>query len=182
MADIKVKEKLTLIDKVSIISYRAGMIFFTISLLIIALQQLYYPVWYKHGLVWIAFSVFLMAANLHIYDKNIRYILVTSAWLGVWLVSLSFISSGQVATHLSLGALLICCAGVSYKESFCFSLMIVKINPLLLCVFYYGVVFSKPIIAATFAIVSALISAYMAYKKLRMPLHYDLGDRSKYQH
>ncbi|WP_028868681.1 hypothetical protein [Psychromonas arctica] len=53
MADIKVKEKLTLIDKISIISYRAGMIFFTISLLVLALQQLYYPVWYKHGLVWI---------------------------------------------------------------------------------------------------------------------------------
>ncbi len=98
--------------------------------------------------LWGGFSVLLLAANLHIYDKNIRYILVTSAWLGVWLVSLSFISSGQVITHLSLGALLICCAGVSYKESFCFSLMIVKINPLLFCAFYYGVFFSKPVIAA----------------------------------
>tara|TARA_R110001583_G_scaffold60713_2_gene180130 strand:+ start:19323 stop:19871 length:549 start_codon:yes stop_codon:yes gene_type:complete len=181
VADTKIKENLTLLDTISILSYRTGMVLMAISLIGLALQQLYYPVWYKHGLVWIALSVFLLAANLHIYNKNFRYILVTIAWAGVWLVSLSFIISGLVVAHLSLAALLICCAGVSYKESICFSLTLLKVNPLLFIALFYCVVFSLPLWAAIFAILSAILTAYMIYKKLRMPLHYDLGARNKYQ-
>ncbi|TEW53357.1 hypothetical protein E2R68_12785 [Psychromonas sp. RZ22] len=181
MADLHVKEKLTPVDIISIISYRTGMVVTVFALIALALQQLYYPFWYKYALVWLALSVFLQAANLHIYNKNIRYILVTSAWLGVWLISLSLISSGIVIAHLSLLALLICCAGISYKESLCFSLPILKVNPLLLIAFAGCLILSLHLYAAILALLSAILTGYMAYKKIRMPLHHDLGDRSKYE-
>lgn len=182
MADMQVKENLTLLDSMSIITYRAGMLCNVLSLTALALQQLYYPLWYKHVLVWFAFSVFLQAANLHIYNKSVRMMLVTSAWLGVWLVSLSFVNSGVLVAHVSLACLLACCAGISYKESFCFSLTALKVNPILLIALYCSLILASSLYAAIFAGLSAALTAYMVYKKCRMPLYYDLGDRSKYQY
>lgn len=181
MADPQVKENLQLMETLSIISYRLGMLLTPLFFIGLAYQQLYLALDFKTILVWLAFAVFLQAANLHIYDKNIRYILVTSAWFGVWLVSLSLLSSGLWLAHISLAGLFVCLAGISYKESFCFSLSILKLNPILLIILWLCLLFGTPLWSAIIALFSAGLSAYMAYRKINMPLYYDLGDRSKYQ-
>lgn len=181
MADPQVKETLLSMDKLSIASYRFGMLLTPLCFIGLAYQQLYLPLGYKSLIVWLALAVFLQAANLHIYDKKIRYALVTSAWFGVWFVSLSLLMNGLLFAHLSLAGLFVCLAGISYKESFCFSLSILKLNPVFLVLLWICLLLGTPLWSAIFALSSAGLSAYMAYKKVRMPLYYDIGDRSKYQ-
>lgn len=181
MAARRSKKKLSSLDALSIVCYRLGLILMSLSLLGLALQQLYYPLWYKHVVVWLSFSVCLLAANLHINNKKKRYILITNAWFGVWLLSLSFISTGVIFTHLSLACLLIFCFAISEKESDFFPSFLLQLNSLSLVAFYISVVCSINLCAAIFAILSGLLTAYLAYKKMSFALSHDLVNRKKYQ-
>ncbi|HEY5715899.1 MAG TPA: DUF2301 domain-containing membrane protein [Psychromonas sp.] len=181
MADPQVKERLDSWDKFSITLYRLGMGVTALALLLLALQQLFYPYWFKHILVFLALGALLQASSLHIYKKSVRWILVNACWIGVWLVSLAFATSGLVAAYLSLGALFITLSGIAYKESFCFSLTLLKIMPLILLFTWFALFFAQTLWASGGFIVSAFLYLYMAWKKSRMPLFYDLGDRKKYE-
>ena len=151
------------------------------SLFALALQQLYFPLWFKHVLVWLSLSVCLLAANSSINNKKRRYLLTTTAWCGVWLLSLSFISTGSIFSHLSLACLLVFCCGINDKESQFSSPMLLQLNSLILCLFYLCVVISASLLAASFAIVSGVLITYIAYKKIRSPLRQDLVSSKKYQ-
>jgi uncharacterized integral membrane protein len=181
MADPHIQEKLDALDKVTITLYRIGMLLTGLSLMLIAIQQIYYPLWFKHSLIILSLACILQASSLHIYNKSIRWILVSATWFGVWLVALSFASSGLWAAYLGLGALFITLSGIAYKESFCFSLGLLKILPILFVVSWIMLISSQAQWAAAGFIVAAILYLYMAWKKLKMPMHYDLGDRSKYE-
>ncbi|MFQ3176168.1 MAG: putative integral membrane protein [Psychromonas sp.] len=78
MADTGVKERLDAWDKLSITLYRCGMILTSISLILLAAQQIFYPYWFKNCLVFLFLGALLQASSLHIYKKFVRWILVTS--------------------------------------------------------------------------------------------------------
>lgn len=181
MADPHIKETLDLVDKVSISIYRSGMILTGIALFCLAIQQLFYPLWFKQVMVLLAFSAMLMASSLHIYMKSVRWILVNATWMGIWLLSLSFVTTGGWALYLSLGAFIVTLSGLAYKESFCFSLLVLKLIPVLLVISWISVLFSQSQLAAVTLFLSSFLYLYMAWKKINMPLHFDLGDRSKYE-
>ncbi len=181
MADIDTKEELDRLDLITICLYRLGMVLAAISLLLFALQQWFYPAYYQHILSLFAFSMLLQAAHLHIYNKAIRYLLTTATWLGVWCVSLSSLFLMEWLADLSLGLLFITLAGICYKESFCFSLSVLRLAIITLILTWLAISFSQVYLAAIAACSSSALLAYMAYKKCKMPFHYDLGDRSKYQ-
>lgn len=181
MADTRVKERLDVWDKLSIRLYRCGMILTGFTLLLLAVQQIFYPYWFKPSLIFLSLGVLLQASSLHIYKKSIRWILVTSCWIGVWLVAVSLATSGLLAAYLSLGALFITLSGIAYKESFCFSLPYLKVMPLLFVLTWFAVLFAPVQWAAGGFLLTAFIYLYMAWKKINMPLFYDLGARKKYE-
>lgn len=181
MADTGVKGRLDVWDKLSLMLYRCGMILTGVALLLLAAQQIFYPYWFKHSLVFLSLGALLQAASLHIYKKSVRWILVTSCWIGVWLVGLSLATSGLLAAYLSLGALFITLSGIAYKESLCFSLPYLKVIPLLLVLSWLAVFFAQAQWAAGGFLLTAFLYLYMAWRKINMPLFYDLGDRKKYE-
>jgi len=181
MADPNIKEPLDLVDKVMVITYRLGMLFTGFGLFALALQQYYYPLFFKPVLILIALGALLQASALHIYSKQVRYLLVNATWVGCWLVSVSFVIPGLWVAYLGFGAFVITFSGLSYKESFCFSLETLKATPVLLVISWLLVVFSINDWAAASLASSSLLYLYMAWQKINMPLHFDLGDRSKYE-
>ncbi|GLS90892.1 membrane protein [Psychromonas marina] len=181
MADPNTKEILDNIDKATILTYRLGMVITGLALFCIALQQIFYPLWFKQILILLAFGSLLQASSLHIYDKRIRWFLVNATWIGCWLVAVSFVTTGLWVAYLSFGALIVTLSGLAYKESFCFSLTLLKSTPPLLVASWLLVVLSFNDWAACALVLASLLYLYMAWRKINMPLHFDLGDRSKYQ-
>lgn len=181
MADPNIKEILDGVDKMTIITYRLGMVITGLAIFIMALQQLFYPLWFKHVLILVALGSLLQASSLHIYSKLVRWFLVNATWVGCWLVSVSFATAGPWLAYLSFGALVITLSGLAYKESFCFSLNLLKATPALLVISWFLTVLSINLWASVTLIVSALLYLYMAWQKINMPLHFDLGDRRKYE-
>lgn len=181
MADPNIRESLDGVDKMTIITYRLGMVITGGAIFILALQQIFYPQWFKQALILLAFGSLLQASSLHIYSKLVRWFLVNATWMGCWLVSVSFVTTGLWFAYLSFGAFIVTLSGLAYKESFCFSLSILKLTPALLAISWVLTIFSINHGASATLIISALLYLYMAWQKINMPLHFDLGDRRKYE-
>ncbi|MCP4321147.1 MAG: hypothetical protein GY951_16285 [Psychromonas sp.] len=181
MADPNIKERLDKLDIIMILLYRSGMVITALALFMLALQQLFYPLWFKQVLVLLSLGALLQASSLHIYSKVVRWILVNATWLGCWLLSLSFVTPGSWLAYFSFGALIVTLSGLAYKESFCFSLTILKVIPILLVISWLLIVLSLNHWACAGLILASLLYLYMAWRKIKMPLFYDLGDRSKYE-
>jgi len=181
MADPNIKEPLDTLDITMILLYRSGMVVTALALLMLALQQLFYPLWFKQTLILLSLGALLQASSLHIYSKVVRWVLVNATWLGCWLLSLSFVTSGNWLAYWSFGALIVTLSGLAYKESFCFSLTILKAIPILLVISWLLTVFALNQWASGGLLLASLLYLYMAWRKIKMPLFYDLGDRSKYE-
>ncbi len=181
MADPHIKENLDVMDKISISIYRCGILLTGFALLCLAIQQLFYPLYFKPVIIFLAFASLLQASSLHIYMKSVRWILVNATWMGGWLLSLSFVTAGAWAVYLSIGAFFVTLSGLAYKESFCFSLPVLKLIPVLLLFSWGMMIYSQTLLLAIGLILAAVLYLYMAWRKLQMPLYYDLGDRSKYE-
>jgi uncharacterized integral membrane protein len=181
MADPHIEETLDIWDKVSISIYRSGIIISGLAFLALAAQQLYYPLWFKQVVVFVALGAVLQASSLHIYMKSFRTVLVGTTWIGLWLLTLSFTLNGLWVTYFALGGLFVTQGGLAFKESFCFSLKILKIIPLFIASIWFLIVFKQPEIAAAGLILVSGLYLYMGWKKVNMPLHFDLGDRTKYE-
>ncbi|HIP76015.1 MAG TPA: hypothetical protein EYH12_02495 [Psychromonas hadalis] len=181
MADPHIEETLDIWDKVSISVYRSGIIISGLAFIALALQQLFYPLWFKQIVVIIALGAILQASSLHIYMKSFRTILVSTTWIGLWLLSLSFTLSGPWVAYFALGGFFVTQGGLAFKESFCFSLQILKAIPIFVAAIWFLIVFQQAEVAAVGLILVAGLYLYMGWKKVNMPLHFDLGDRSKYE-
>lgn len=181
MADPNIKAELDKLDKGTIALYRIGMVITGLALLVLAIQQLFYPLWFKQALIFLALGALLQASCLHIYSKLVRLLLVNATWFGLWFLSVSFATSGWWGGYLGLGAFIVTLSGLAYKESFCFSLTILKVIPVLLVVSWALIVLSFNQWASGGLILSSLLYLYMAWRKIKMPLYFDLGDRSKYE-
>jgi uncharacterized integral membrane protein len=181
MADPHIKETLDSLDQVTITLYRIGMIVSGIAMLCLALQQLFYPLWFEQALIILALGSLLLASSLHIYNKTVRWFLVNATWFGCWILSVSFVTTGLWPSYLSLGAFIITLSGLAYKESFCFSLPILKTIPFLLVISWALIILSLNQWAAGGLLLSAFLYLYMSWRKIQMPLYFDLGDRSKYE-
>lgn len=181
MADPHIEETLDIWDKVSICVYRTGIVITGVALIALAAQQLFYPYWLKQTIVFVGLGAILQASSLHIYMKSVRTILVGTTWIGIWLLSLSFTVSGVWVAYFALGGFFVTQAGLAFKESFCFSLFILKLIPIILGGSWFLMVFNQPEIAAGCLVLVGGLYLYMGWKKVNMPLHFDLGDRTKYE-
>ncbi|GAB2662556.1 DUF2301 domain-containing membrane protein [Vibrio panuliri] len=181
MANPEYQEKLDSLDKLSVCLYRTGISLFAIALLFLALSlsslfNLTHTL--SLSLLITGIAAAMCAANLHVYNKWVRTIIVWSAWIGILLI-LSDPQQGRV--WLSLGFLFITLSGLALKESFCFKVLGLKVVPILLASSIGLLYFTQTIYASILLALTGLIVGYLSFKKWQMPLHFDIGIKANYE-
>ncbi|WP_114764278.1 DUF2301 domain-containing membrane protein [Vibrio rhodolitus] len=180
MANPEYQETLDTLDKLSVCLYRTGISVFSLALIGLAttLSGLVPIDWLPITLLVTCVATAMSAANLHVYNKLVRTIIVWAAWIGILLM----LSDGQQShIWLSLGFLFITFSGIALKESFCFKVMGLKLVPLLLASTVLLLWLDLTLYAAILMMVASLIIGYLSYQKWRMPLHFDIGIKANYE-
>ena len=167
MADPHIRPVMDGLDTLSVILYRTGLTLSGPALLVL----LFHPQ-HPHLPVWLA--AVLCAANLHIYDKRIRTVLQWATWGGL-LVALAGWSG------FALGGALVTLSGLGFKEYHCFRVPGLQLQPLWVALFWGGLTFDVAALSMGAGILAAALFLVLAVAKWRMPLDYDIGDKSKYE-
>lgn len=71
--------------------------------------------------------------------------------------------------------------GLAFKEQFCFAIPGIRLLPLLLPLLWLLEWIRVAWAAALVALASGLLLGLLSLAKWRMPLHFDIGDRGRYQ-
>lgn len=168
MADPHIKSPMDSLDHVTVIIYRLG---FTFSFPVITLLpwQLNYPI---ENLVMICAA--MCASSLHIYMKSFRLLLQFATWVGLLCFVLGFPMIGLGGAFITLG-------GLCFKEYFCFKVPGLPLQPLILCALWFCLVFDAHLAAKILAAAAGALFLVTSIYKWRMPMHFDIGDKSKYE-
>ncbi|RPI36054.1 MAG: hypothetical protein EHM54_06685 [Nitrospiraceae bacterium] len=139
------------------------------------------------------FSVGLSVFFIHLYIGKFHRILKKIYYVAVLcLAILFFIGHGNPAmplfrvppyAALLLLPLSLCLGFVTAKEAFCFRLIEGYMLAILMpaYVFFYSVgAFSGKSAAYSFMFIAAML-VFFTFRKIFMPVHYDIGDKSAYQ-
>ncbi|STY62506.1 DUF2301 domain-containing membrane protein [Mannheimia haemolytica] len=167
MADPHIQSPMDVWDYVTVIIYRSGFVLATIMLLLLP----YYSQIAQLGLL---IAGTMLASSLHLYAKSFRLIFQFSVWIGLLCAVLNF-------PLLALGAMLLVIGGLSYKEYFCFRVFGLNFQPLLVAVLWAALTLEWHLLVQILSIVCGLLLLVLSIQKWRMPLHFDIGDKSKYQ-
>lgn len=129
-------------------------------------------------------GVALIVANLHLYDRTIRWVIGAAGWIGAVLVGSAAVAPARLDPWLvdaGLGFSYVVLSAVALKERYCFRLpIVVAIPPLLAGALVPLRLGAGPAAAAMLGAAAAALAALFV-GKLRMPLRYDIGDKSRYQ-
>ncbi|STY60387.1 Uncharacterized integral membrane protein [Mannheimia haemolytica] len=77
--------------------------------------------------------------------------------------------------------MLLVIGGLSYKEYFCFRVFGLNFQPLLVAVLWIAFALEWSLLVQILSLVCGLLLLVLSIQKWRMPLHFDIGDKSKYQ-
>lgn len=156
MANPEHKEELDTLDRLSVIGYRFGISLLAFSYLFLAYISIAQVAASVMSLL--AISAALIAANLHIYDKNIRAIIVWSSWVGLLVIA--------VIGQPLIAQLLFCVtfSGIALKESFCFKVPGLKLIPVFIGLALIGQYFYLDILTAMSALFTGLIFGFLSIK------------------
>lgn len=167
MADPHIKEDLDIFDIITVIIYRCGFV--------IAAPAILFLPWYpEQSIIATLCAAACCASSLHIYMKPYRLVLQVTTWIGLVLMLFNF-------NYFALGGALVTLGGLGFKEYFCFKVPALNLQPIFCALLWFSLVFNWHWIAVTLAIIIALLFALLAFKKWQMPLHFDIGDKSKYE-
>ena len=167
MADPHIKSPMDGWDNLTVILYRSGLTLAGPMLLL----SLWQPEAARLGLL---LAAALCSACVHLYLKSYRYTFQFSSWIALLLNAFGY-------PQLALGAALFTLGGLAYKEYFCFRVFLLNLQPVFLAVLWFALQFQLELVAQILAVVSGVLFITLAIAKWRMPLHYDIGDKNKYQ-
>ncbi len=205
MGDPNAKVELTTYDKISVALYRSGIILSMLSYVFSAI--FFYKILngttneeiFNASNAKIVFWVFLVSVGvsisfLHLYSKQILrviqsfFVIGATIWIALYLTSsddvfkLTFQSSGgtgKIGT-IALGFILAAFSGVGAKEAYCFRLYEG---------YFYGIlnailVLTHLVVPSKFElgiliIITGLVVLF-TFRKLFLPIHYDIGDKTRY--
>ncbi|MGF1873073.1 DUF2301 domain-containing membrane protein [Photobacterium indicum] len=168
MADPHIKCELDGLDKLTVLLYRCALTFSAIIMSIVAWE----PTFAIPALV---IAALIASSTVHIYDKRFRWLIQGSGlFAAIWLIS-------GLWQPLALGAALFAFSALAIKEYFCFQLKILMLTPIALAGFWFCLVFGQEHISIAFSMSGSILLAVTAFSKWRMPLHYDIGDKTRYQ-
>ncbi|WP_040975516.1 DUF2301 domain-containing membrane protein [Necropsobacter massiliensis] len=167
MADPHIKSPMDFWDYLTVMLYRSGFVLAAISTALLP----YYTEFAYPGLL---IAAMLCASSLHIYLKHFRLLLQFATW--------SALLCHLFGLHeLALGAAFVTLGGLAYKEYFCFKVFCLNLQPVFLALLWFCALFELTLAAQLLALISAVLFLLLAIQKWRMPLHFDIGDKTKYQ-
>jgi len=168
MADPHIQSPMDRYDHLMVIIYRLG---FTLSFPVIALLPWNYGL-SMDKLVFLCAA--MCASSLHIYMKSFRLLLQLATWVGLLCYVFGYPMIGMGGAFITLG-------GLCFKEYFCFKVPGLQLQPLILAALWFCLWLDADTSAKIFAAVSALLFFITSIYKWRMPRHFDIGDKSKYE-
>ena len=167
MADPHIKSPMDFWDYLTVIIYRNGFVLAAIMLLLLPFQS-------SMAQVGLLIAGTMLASSLHLYLKNFRYLFQFVMWIGllcqVWKIE-----------SLAFGASLMVIGGLCYKEYFCFRIWGLNLQPILLALLWSLTLLQISWLFIPLALLTGILTLSLAIQKWRMPLHFDIGDKNKYQ-
>lgn len=200
MGEQQVFQPLTKEDKVTVVIYRIGIVLSAVIISLAAylmLNSLKHPadasISLKFNILLISLyiSVGLSVFFIHLYISKFKKTLIKIYALSIASLAVLFIAGKgdamSVVAHKNYGSLLLiplslCLGFIAAKEAFCFKLtegyLLAMIMPL------YLLLFSVRLISFEGAAYGLLLIAFMllffTFRKVFMPIHFDIGDKSAY--
>ncbi|RDF04963.1 DUF2301 domain-containing membrane protein [Haemophilus parahaemolyticus] len=165
MADPHIKSPMDFWDYLTVIIYRSGFVLATLAIFLLPYQS-------EIAIRGLLIAGTMLASSLHLYLKQFRLIFQFAAWIGL----LCFIFNLPM---IALGAMLLVIGGLSYKEYFCFRIFGLNAQPIFVAILWF--VFEQALLVRIFSIIIGILLLILSIQKWRMPLHFDIGDKTKYQ-
>jgi len=170
MADPNIKSPMDIWDYLSVIIYRTGFLITTIAIFLLP---------WSDKIAFSSISLLLLgsamlASSVHLYLKSFRYIIQYAAWSALILSFFGF-------PMLALGATLLVVGGLCFKEYFCFRVPGLNLQPIFVTLLWFSIYLDAPIYTKILSIIVGILLAVVSFKKWSMPLHFDIGDKNKYQ-
>ncbi|MCX2960503.1 DUF2301 domain-containing membrane protein [Rodentibacter caecimuris] len=167
MADPHIQSPMDIWDKITVIIYRLGFIIAAFSILLLTwLPSL--------AEITVLIAAICCASSLHIYLKHFRLTFQFATWLGLVCYILGW-------HELALGGAFVTLGGLCFKEYFCFRVPLLNLQPIFVAILWFAWVFEGGIITRILSIIVGMLMLLLAIQKCRMPLHFDIGDKTKYQ-
>ncbi|MCK3657830.1 hypothetical protein A4G18_03670 [Pasteurellaceae bacterium Pebbles2] len=166
MADPHIQSPMDFLDKLTVCLYRTGFVLATISVALLP--------YHDQAQIGIFAAALLCASSLHIYLKSFRLLLQFATWLALFFQIIGL-------PELALGAALTTLGGLCFKEYFCFRIFALNLMPIFVALLWLSVVSQQPIFIMLMSSICAILFGVLAIQKWRMPLHFDIGDKGKYQ-
>lgn len=165
MADPHIKSPMDFWDYLTVIIYRSGFVLATLAIFLLPYQS-------EIAIRGLLIAGTMLASSLHLYLKQFRLMFQFAAWIGL----LCFIFNLPI---IALGAMLLVIGGLSYKEYFCFRIFGLNAQPIFVAILWF--VFEQALLVRIFSIIIGILLLILSIQKWRMPLHFDIGDKTKYQ-
>lgn len=167
MADPHIKSPMDIWDTVTVIIYRSGFILATIFTALLPYQS-------QIALPGVLVAAACCASSLHIYLKHFRLLLQMATWTALLCHMFGL-------SELALGAAFFTLGGLAFKEYFCFKIFLLNFQPLFVGLLWFALFFDFIFFSQLLSAICALLFLLLSIQKWRMPLHFDIGDKSKYQ-
>lgn len=167
MADPHIQSPMDNWDFLTVVIYRLGFVLATFS--IFALPYLSYKA-YAGLLV----AGVMLASSLHLYLKHFRLLFQFAAWIALLCHTFG-------VPLFALGGMLLVIGGLSYKEYFCFRVFGLNFQPILMALLWISLACEWILPVQILTVIIGGLLAILSVQKWRMPLHFDIGDKSKYQ-
>ncbi len=177
--------KMEPLDNMTVVLYRTGLTVTALATLLYSFERIIgleiLGVFY---LPFFAVGVALASADVHLYDPRFRWLIPFMGWVGFMLLSFAYALKGAGSVYiletLSLGFFYLATAMFAVKESFCFQIKGLNLVPFLLLGAVLCRLFRFTALEAYVLIPAAFLLTWLVIAKWRMPLHFDVGDKSRY--
>ena len=141
--------------------------------------------WIRLGWIGLVYATAVASIDVHLYAKQIKWTIQAAAWFGAVLM-LTSTELGRPAVawwtwHVGLGFVFVAQSGFALKERYCFKLPLLYLVPVCLAGSLIPLAMDWWLPAGILVTASGLLLGVLAFAKDRMPLHYDIGDKSRYQ-
>lgn len=167
MADPHIKSPMDFWDYLTVSVYRSG---FVVAMVFMFLLPYLGEIAQKGLIV----AGVMLASSMHLYLKQYRLIFQFVVWIGLLLAVFN-------SPLLALGAMLVAVGGLSYKEYFCFRVFGLNAMPILVMILWIAVALNIQVLMQVMSAICGVLLLVLSIQKWRMPLHFDIGDKIKYQ-
>lgn len=167
MADPHIQSPMDSWDYLTVIVYRLGFVLATLAILALPYTE-------KNAHYGLLIAGTMLASSLHLYLKSFRFGIQFTVWIGLLCQIFDF-------PLLAMGAMLLVIGGLSYKEYFCFRIIGLNFQPFFVAILWLAQLFQQVWLSQIASFICSILLLILSIQKWRMPLHFDIGDKTKYQ-